>query len=152
MKLNGLIKDAPNLLARIGKVTYNPNDASEPAHISGAKTLLELLEIHKEVWNIGFQNCQIGPNTTFRCKDIAAMKADDVYLGDIFGLWVFTIPEWEQYKSNEKRGGCDKIYDYLTAYEIVLRWYKETLSTAISNLVERYCEEQMELSACGYAY
>lgn len=150
MKLNGLIKDAPNLLARIGKVTYNQNNASEPAHISGAKTLLEVLAIHKEAWNIGFQNRHLGPNMTFRCKDIGIMAADDVFLGDIFGLWTATIPEWEKYKTEGKRGGAWEIYNYLTPYEIILRWYKETLSTEISNLVEQFCDEKIELSAYGY--
>ena len=64
------------------------------ATLEKAGSLRELLDIHKKMWKDGLRNKGLGPNEhgMFRTKDIADMKAEEVFLGDIYGLWTFNIP------------------------------------------------------------
>ena len=70
-----------------------------------ATSLSQLLEIHRDLWGSGFQNRNLAPDPCgmFRTKDILEMKPEEVYLGDLYGLWTKTIPEWEEHRQ-EKYG------------------------------------------------
>lgn len=88
--------------------------------------LRTLLHIHKDIWGSGLRNKNIAPNPNgmFRTKDIKNMKAEEVYLGNIYGLWTFTIPEWE--KEREHRIGSNTwgINPNITVYELVTMQYR----------------------------
>lgn len=91
--------------------------------------LRKLLDIHKDIWGNGLQNDNIGPNPygMFRTKDIKEMKAEEVFLGDIYGLWTFTIPEWEK-ERNQKFGSNGWMIDpNITMYELVAKQYRNHL-------------------------
>ena len=58
--------------------------------------LLELFSLHRQIWDSGIRNANIGPNEfgMFRTEDISRMKPDEVFLGNIFGLFTLPLPEW----------------------------------------------------------
>jgi hypothetical protein len=62
------------------------------------KTLRGIYKAHLDIWATGIRNANIGPNEygMFRTKDILHMKPEEVYLGNINGLWTFNIPTWEK--------------------------------------------------------
>ena len=84
--------------------------------IKDCNSLIGLLDIHKKAWMKGFHNKNLGPDWfgMFRTDDIAYMRPDEVFLGNINGLWTFSITEWE------KKKGTDD-------YNIVLKQYKSIL-------------------------
>ena len=90
-----------------------------------------MLRLHKELWKCGIRNKNIGPCEygMFRTKDILTMKADEVYLGDIYGLWTFSIPTWEQQKGNKYGEGATQwnLGPDITLYEIVCNQYRNHL-------------------------
>lgn len=65
--------------------------------IKNATTLEALLVWYKRAWKAGFQNKNLGPDKygMFRTNDINKMTIDEVFLGGIYGLWTFSISEWE---------------------------------------------------------
>ena len=95
-----------------------------------------MLQIHRECWKAGFNNKNLGSNGygMFRTKDIAKMKAEEVYLGDIYGMWTFNIPYWE--KQKDKPYGCNNwgIKPDTTVYQLVVNQYKNLLVTNIKHI------------------
>ena len=144
-KCEKLVKEAPDFIKKIGYVTYTPGDLNS-AQVTGATSLLEVMEIHKELWAAGFQNNGICPNKYgyFRTEKIETMKPEEVYFGGIYGLWTNNIPFWEQFKNDPKTGGGFDTFDYLTDYQIILRQYKGHLIFNISSIAKN-AEEDLEL-------
>lgn len=105
--------------------------------LTDCKSLYELLEIHKELWNDGYRNKNLGPDPygIFRTESISDMKPEEVFLGNIFGLWTFTIPEWE--KDHKTFFGINGygIPATATNYEVVLRQYKRLLKSNVLSIV-----------------
>lgn len=64
--------------------------------VSRCDNLLELFSLHRQIWDSGIRNANIGPNEfgMFRTEDISRMKPDEVFLGNIFGLFTLPLPEW----------------------------------------------------------
>lgn len=58
--------------------------------------LLELFSLHRQIWDNGLRNPNIGPCEygMFRTEDISRMKPDEVFLGNIFGLFTLPLPQW----------------------------------------------------------
>jgi len=144
--LQNLIKHAPAFIDRIGHVTYCEDDV-DSAEVTGATSLPELLCIHKELWEAGFQNKSLGPSCygMFRTESIPEMKAEEVFLGNIWGLWTFNITDWEKEKNKGKSGGGYPIYTYLTVYQIILNQYKEILSSNVLSIAQEAEKELKEL-------
>ena len=70
----------------------------------------------------------------FRTKDIATMSPEEVYLGNVFGLWTFTIPEWEE-KGHQWFGhNYFGIPSTTTNYEVVLNQYKRLLKKNVESI------------------
>lgn len=139
------------MLEEIGDVTYtegNPNSAT----ITGVTSLIDVLGIHKEAWSLGFQNENIGPDSCgmYRCESIESMRPEEVFLGNIWGLFTKDISFWERYKHEGKSGGGYPIYEYLTVYEIVLLQYKHQLSSNIKAIAENAKKELLQLEELGY--
>lgn len=78
----------------------------------------------------------------FRTKDIANMIAEEVFLGNIYGLWTFPIPEWEKRKEEKYGANGFGINPDIPLYNFPLNQYKQLL---LQNL--RRCEmaENMKL-------
>lgn len=150
-KLKSLVDFAPDFLEEIGEVTYKPEDYTS-AKVTGADSLLKLLELHKEAWSTGFQNEYLAPDKkTFRTKSIDTMTPDEVFFGgDLWGLDTHNITFWEGFKEEGKRNGGFSIYRYLTVYQIVLQRYKEILTGNIKLIKAQADRKIAELKEMGY--
>ena len=97
--------------------------------IDKAETLGQLLNLHKDAWGSGFQceNLVPCPWGIFRTKNIENMTPEEVYLGNVSGLFIHAIPYWEEHKE-------EKYNDFKTVYDIVLSQYKQLLRSNINYL------------------
>ena len=151
--LSTLISNADDILDEIGDVKFERDNPDNPPTITGAKTLLQLLSLHKKAWKLGIRNKNIGPDMygMFRTEDIMSMSPNEVLLGDIYGLWTNDINFWEAQKNVEKTdGGGYAIYQYLSVYEIILRQYKHHLSSNIKAIQNNAVDERRNLKELGY--
>jgi len=151
-KCQKLVDEAHDFIKKIGYVTYTPGDLNS-AQVTGATSLLEVMEIHKELWAAGFQHENIGPchSGMYRCKSIETMRPEDVYIGgNLYGLNTHNIPFWDEYMNEEKTCGGYTIYSYLTVYQIVLQRYKQQLSSNIRTIAKNAKEDLDFLISIGY--
>lgn len=90
--------------------------------LSLANTLDELVNIHKKAWEIGYKNANLAPCPwgMFRTKNISKMKAEEVFLGGIYGLNTWPIPFWESHKS-------DMFDEKTTTYSVIMQQYRSHL-------------------------
>lgn len=110
--------------------------------IGASKSLEGVLNLHKKAWGLGYQNDNLGPCEygMFRTQDISKMTPDEVFLGNVYGLWTFPIPKWEDQKT--------QMYDKdISVYDIVLNQYKRVLHSNVKaiyreakEIVEKYEE------------
>jgi hypothetical protein len=148
-QLEKLISKAPILLEDVGHVVYTtPDDVV----VTGATSLLEVLELHRTAWSLGYQNTNLAPDSCgmFRCTNIEDMSPREVFLGNIFGLFTQPIPFWEKHKNDGLMPGGFIIYQYLTVYQIVLQQYKEHLRSNIEAIARTALKERNELIELGY--
>ena len=98
-----------------------------------SKGLHGLLFVHRELWKAGLTNSNLGPNEygMFRTKDIAEMKPEEVFLGDIYGLWTYNIPEWEKHKEQKYGVNSYGLDPEITVYQIVENQYRRLLKSNI---------------------
>lgn len=87
--------------------------------VKSTNSLNTLLNLHKLIWACGFRNNNLGPDKfgMFRTNDIIKMTPQEVYLGNIEGLFTRTLADWSNNPKEE--------------YQIVLEQYRKHL---ISNL------------------
>lgn len=149
-----------NRLFKTKEVTANVLDFQVQRHILGCadqylykigncNSLIDMMHIHKKLWNDGFQNentrpCKYG---FFRTKDIATMRTDEVYLGDIWGLFTKNIPFWENNRDETMAGNGWGMDPNTKCYDLVLDQYRACLNGAVKyqkreaeNLVNKYLE------------
>ena len=106
--------------------------------IEGAKDLDELLKAHKIAWSRGYRNENLGPCSygIFRTHtDIESMTADEVYLGDIWGLWTHNIPFWNDHKEETMSGNGFEIPEDTLCYDLIMRQYRNLLRKNIQNII-----------------
>lgn len=99
--------------------------------IGASKTLEGVLELHKKAWGLGYRNNNLAPCEygMFRTKEISIMKPEEVFLGDIYGLWTLPMPKWEDQKT--------EMYDKdISVYDIVLNQYKRVLHSNVRALYD----------------
>lgn len=96
-----------------------------------ATTLQSLINIHKKAWEIGYQSLGLAPCPwgMFRCKDISELTLDNLYLGDIWGLWTNSGKFWEENKSETMAGNGFGIPEDKLVYDIIVGQYKNHLRT-----------------------
>lgn len=118
------------------QLTLSKNGARIINAVEKCDSLEELLSIHKEAWIIGFQNENLGPDKygMFRTESIPTMKPEEVFLGNIWGLWTHAIPFWEERKLQPF--GIDP---EISQYDIILDQYKQLL---YSNLSYIWCKAE----------
>ena len=70
-----------------------------------AKTLRDLYILHIKMWANGIRNENLGPDKygMFRTDDILMMVPEEVYLGNIWGLWTKQLPYWESCSVNDQK-------------------------------------------------
>ena len=111
--------------------------------LNKSNNLSTLMNIHKDAWQSGFQNKNLGPSYfgIFRTSDIPTMTPDQVYLGGIWGLVTKPIPYWEEHK--DESYGCNGfgIDENNSLYEMIVNQYKSLL---LSNIKVIYHNAQKE--------
>lgn len=100
-------------------------------------SLLKMLAIHKDMWGSGFQNKNIGPDDCgmFRTEDILQMKPEEVFLGDIYGLWTFAIPEWENNRNAIYGQNGFGVNPGTRTYELILQQYRHHLQSNLHAII-----------------
>ena len=98
--------------------------------------LYGLLDIHRKLWKDGMRTPKLAPDEfgMFRTKHVARMKPEEVYLGDIYGLWTFTIPEWEKLKDNKYGENTWGVNPEMTVYQLVVIQYKKLLQSGVKSI------------------
>ena len=109
--------------------------------------LNEMLQLHKNMWRDGIKSRMIGPNEygIFRCKDIEKMTPEDVYLGNVYGLWTKNIPEWYKTKNEPYGANVLGIESSTTLYQIVLHQYRSILISNIKMIKQQAIDRLKEL-------
>ena len=114
--------------------------------IKEANSLTKLVDVHKWMWDKGFQNYNLGPCEwgMFRTKSIPEMKPEEVYLGGICGLHTKPIPFWEN-RSHEEAYGVSgyeaiDVYPETPIYEITLGQYKDMLNSNAKAIYNSACK------------
>lgn len=94
-------------------------------NIDSCHSLFDLMSIHKDIWGSGLRTNGLGPDDSgmFRCTDISKMSSDEVYLGNIHGLFTLTLKQWE-----------NKRYDDPVSYKIIFNQYKRHLLSNLHDL------------------
>lgn len=108
--------------------------------LNKSNNLSTLMDIHKDTWQSGFQNENIGPCSygIFRTSDILTMTPNEVYLGGIWGLVTKPIPFWEERKDESYGFGLD---ENISLYTMIINQYKSLL---LSNIKVIYHNAQKE--------
>ena len=101
-----------------------------------AKTLEQLMEIHKFAWNVGFQSQELGPDMygMFRTEDIHTMSPSEVFIGGKFGLNTHNIPYWTAHKSEEYS-------EKYSVYDVVMMIYRDFLWWNFRHFLTRFNKE-----------
>lgn len=104
--------------------------------IVNSKSLLELLEFHRIIWVEGFRNKNLGPCEwgCFRTSDIAEMLPEQVYLGNIYGLWTFNIPKWEEDHDEVMGPNGFGVAKDTKIYDLILDHYKCILKSNMNSI------------------
>ena len=107
--------------------------------LTRAKTLQDLIDVHKHAWNIGYQNSNLGPCEwgMFRCKSIPELTLDTLYLGDIYGLWTNNGRFWEEHKDETMAGNGFGIAEDKLVYDIIMQQYRQHLRSNINAISEQ---------------
>lgn len=73
--------------------------------IEQAKTLRELFTLHIQAWANGIQHPNIGPDQygIFRTQNILKMAPEEVYLGNVCGLFTKPLTCWETADDDAKQ-------------------------------------------------
>ena len=105
-----------------------------------------LLYIHKQLWNNGFWCEKLSPSESgmFRTKNIMEMKAEEVFLGDIYGMWSFNIPDWEKEKEKGHKYGANTwgLDPDVLVYDLVVNQYRHVLMSGVKK-VKKEAEETL---------
>ena len=74
-------------------------------HVEIAESLTDLYILHIKMWANGIRHEHFGPDKygMFRTDDILMMTPEEVYLGNIWGLFTKQLPYWETCPADEQR-------------------------------------------------
>ena len=105
--------------------------------LNKSNNLSTLMNIHKNAWQSGFQNENIGPCPygIFRTSDIPTMTPDEVYLGGIWGLVTKPIPFWEEHKGDKY--SCNGLDPNTDLYTLILNQYKGLIVSNVQSLYKK---------------
>jgi len=102
-----------------------------------AKSLQDLIDIHKHAWEIGYQNSNLEPCKwgMFRCESIPELTLDTLYLGNIWGLWTNTGKFWEEHKNETMAGNGFGIDPNRKVYDLIMQQYRGHLRSNINAIL-----------------
>ena len=105
-------------------------------NLQKCKNLRQCLALHQMLWRKGIRNDNLGPDRygMFRTENIETMTPDEVYLGNVWGLWTFPIPQWEQYRQTPIGLNGWGFDPSTPIYDIIVDQYKLLLGTNIETI------------------
>lgn len=108
-----------------------------------AKTLQDLINIHKHAWEIGYRSPNIAPCPwgMFRCNSIPELTLDTLYLGNIWGLWTNNGTFWENHKSETMAGNSFGIDNDKLVYDLIVRQYQQHLKSNLNAIVKNVSDD-----------
>ena len=111
--------------------------------LTRAKTLQDLIDIHKHAWDIGYQNSNLGPCAwgMFRCDCIPMLTLNSLYLGDIWGLWTNNGTFWEEHKNEIMAGNGFGIDPEKKIYDLIMQQYRHLLRSNINAIANKTAEK-----------
>lgn len=97
-----------------------------------AKSLRDLYILHIKIWANGIRNENFGPNKygMFRTNDILMMVPEEIYLGNIWGLWTKQLPFWETCSVDDQK--------------LVIEQYQNVLLSNMKNMKRDLAKELQE--------
>lgn len=97
-----------------------------------AKSLRDLYILHIKIWANGIRNENFGPDKygMFRTDDILMMVPEEIYLGNIWGLWTKQLPFWETCSVNDQK--------------LVIEQYQNVLLSNMKNMKRDLAKELQE--------
>lgn len=119
--------------------------------VINSKDLIQLLEIHKKMWESGFRNHNLGPCEygMFRCESIPTMRSNQVFLGNIYGLFTHDIDYWETDKETEMGVNGFGIPRDTKIYDLLVKQYRKILLTNLNTIkheANEYVDEYEEIN------
>lgn len=121
-------------------ISQSVGDAEEFLNaVRKCDNLIRLLNLHKLIWQNGFHDKAIAPDKygMFRTENITTMKPDEVFLGNIYGLWTFPIPDWENQRNALFGANGFDINPGTTVYSVVLDQYRNLLIKGLNNVIQQ---------------
>ena len=111
--------------------------------LTRAKTLQELINVHKHAWDIGYRNPNIEPCAwgMFRCNSIPELTLDTLYLGDIWGLWTNNGRFWEDHNSEIMADNVFGIDANKKVYDLIMQQYRQHLRSNINAIADNTAKE-----------
>jgi hypothetical protein len=111
--------------------------------LTRAETLQDLIDIHKHAWEIGYKNLNISPCPwgMFRCKLISELTLDNLYLGDIWGLWTNIGRFWEEHKNETMSCNGFGIDPNKKVYDLIMQQYRKHLRSNINAIADNTAKE-----------
>lgn len=97
-----------------------------------AKSLRDLYILHIKIWANGIRNKNFGPDKygMFRTDDILMMVPEEIYLGNIWGLWTKQLPFWETCSVDDQK--------------LVIEQYQNVLLSNMKNMKRDLTKELQE--------
>jgi len=111
--------------------------------LTRAKTLQDLINIHKHAWEIGYRSPNISPCAwgMFRCESIPVLTLDTLYLGDIWGLWTNNGRFWEEHKNETMSYNGFGIDSKKKIYDLIMQQYRQHLRSNINAISDNTVKE-----------
>ena len=111
--------------------------------LNEAKTLEDLLAVHKHAWEVGYRNENIAPCEwgMFRTQDISQMQSSEVFLGGIYGLCTRNIPFWNNNHNETMSGNGFGIDDAKPIYDIIMQQYRTHLKSNFRAINDRAADQ-----------
>lgn len=105
--------------------------------IEEAEKLSELLSVHKVAWSRGYRNNNLGPCDwgMFRTRDILSMTADEVYLGNIWGLTTHNICFWDEHIEDDMSCNGFGVDPNTKIYDLIMQQYRTLLYKNIEKII-----------------
>jgi len=104
--------------------------------LNAAKTLSDILAIHKEAWKLGYRNNNLNVSQfgMFRAKSIEELNLDTLFLGNVYGLWTNPGTFWEENKEEDMSANGFGIDPNIKCYDIICRQYRNCLRNNFSSI------------------
>ena len=144
------VKDNKEHLKHLEKIFHLSEEMRQM--IRETSTLAETIHAHQCIYKNGYCNDQTSPCEwgMFRCDSIENLNLNNLYLGNIYGLFTKPGCYWETHKEDVYGVDSYGIKADTLLYDIVLRQYKRVLIAAITNIEREAITQILKLKSHKY--